>query len=524
MKSSSSCARKTCGAINKICVSTALIGLILAGCKPPPSGSRHSDASAHGHDHEAKTAQINAWTNGFEVFAEHQAPVAGKPTTFITHVTDLATGEPRREGAVLFLVSQGETSLEHLESKPARAGIYLPELKFPSVGSWRLELVISFEGKEARISLGEVSVVADDHAAAHAEIPNAPEGLSFLKEQQWKIPMRIEPASVHAISEQVRLSSRLLPLPGSTVSIPVLSPGIILPPPEGPMPRPGDPVKAGQVIARLQLPFSDLAVTLVEARSQAAKARTALEQAEVNLERTRRLVEQQARSQRELQEAEFAFRAAQATANAALALENAFGETNTPAQENASTILLTAPFDGILASTPSVDKNEFVVQRNGSLLLQAAVPQTEVHRFGEEVRLAVQPLGATNLYTYSGARFGPILDPQTATLPLSLAIVEPPPTLRAGTHAIVFAETKVVENSLALPLTAIVDEDGRPSAYVQLSGETFEKRDLSLGIRDRRFVQVLSGLQEGERVVTSGAFAIRLAAASSTIPAHGHAH
>ena len=81
-----------------------------------------------------------------------------------------------------------------------------------------------------------------------------------------------------------------------------------------------------------------------------------------------------------------------------------------------------------------------------------------------------------------------------------------------------------MEEALVVPVSALVDEDGRAVAFVQVSGETFEKRDLTLGIRDGAFVQVLSGLAEGERVVTKGAYAIRLASVSTTIPAHGHAH
>jgi membrane fusion protein, heavy metal efflux system len=87
-----------------------------------------------------------------------------------------------------------------------------------------------------------------------------------------------------------------------------------------------------------------------------------------------------------------------------------------------------------------------------------------------------------------------------------------------------FVETARVENTLSVPGAAIVEEDGRPIAFVQLSGETFEKRDLELGIRDGNQVQVLSGLTEGERVVTKGAYAVRLASVSSAIPAHGHVH
>ena len=47
---------------------------------------------------------------------------------------------------------------------------------------------------------------------------------------------------------------------------------------------------------------------------------------------------------------------------------------------------------------------------------------------------------------------------------------------------------------------------------------------MTLGLRDGEYIQVLSGLEEGEQVVTKGAYAIRLASVSTVIPAHGHAH
>jgi RND family efflux transporter MFP subunit len=61
---------------------------------------------------------------------------------------------------------------------------------------------------------------------------------------------------------------------------------------------------------------------------------------------------------------------------------------------------------------------------------------------------------------------------------------------------------------LAVPELVIVDENAKPVTYVQLGGETFEKRYLTLGKRDQGFVQVLSGLSEGEYIATKGAYAV----------------
>ncbi|NVO31872.1 hypothetical protein [Hymenobacter lapidiphilus] len=76
-------------------------------------------------------------------------------------------------------------------------------------------------------------------------------------------------------------------------------------------------------------------------------------------------------------------------------------------------------------------------------------------------------------------------------------------------------------NVLVLPLTAFVNIGGRPHVYVQRTGERFELRPVQTGPGDGRQVQLLSGVQEGERVIIGGAREIL----GATVPAeHGHSH
>jgi len=77
---------------------------------------------------------------------------------------------------------------------------------------------------------------------------------------------------------------------------------------------------------------------------------------------------------------------------------------------------------------------------------------------------------------------------------------------------------------LAVPVTAVVDDGGQDVVYVQPEGEAFERRIVHLGIRDRGYVQVLEGVERDEHVVTRGAYAVKLAASATQLPAHGHAH
>jgi multidrug efflux pump subunit AcrA (membrane-fusion protein) len=119
---------------------------------------------------------------------------------------------------------------------------------------------------------------------------------------------------------------------------------------------------------------------------------------------------------------------------------------------------------------------------------------------------------------------GSVIDPVTRTLPLVLAADNADGRLAIGAYARVFLVNGEPREVIAIPQQAIVDDTGIPVAFVQVEGEAFERRSLRLGIRDGRLVEVVSGLAEGERVVTVGAWSVKLAASSGAVPAHGHAH
>jgi len=75
-----------------------------------------------------------------------------------------------------------------------------------------------------------------------------------------------------------------------------------------------------------------------------------------------------------------------------------------------------------------------------------------------------------------------------------------------------------------VPAGAVVDDAGRPIVFVQRDGETFERRAVTLGARTGDLVQVTGGVASGDRVVTRGAYLVRLASLSTSVPAHGHVH
>ena len=48
-----------------------------------------------------------------------------------------------------------------------------------------------------------------------------------------------------------------------------------------------------------------------------------------------------------------------------------------------------------------------------------------------------------------------------------------------------------------MPSSAIVDDAGRPIVFVQVEGEAFERRPVTLGTREGDLVQVMSGVKPG---------------------------
>lgn len=518
---------------------TASTGLLLLlGC------NRAKDAShdgAHAPADEPKTAQVSVWTDRHEVFAEHRVVVAGAPTRFVTHVTDLKTLEPRREGPIRFRLALGqEPPLDHAEQAPSRAGIYEPKLTFPKAGEWSVSVFIPTDGGEAEVKLPPVKVFASASDAARAEVPEPPDGISFLKEQQWKVLSGTEPVGKRQLVEQLRLPATTTAKPGTLAAVTPPISGRLLLPPGKTMPLVGDKVQAGQTLALLQPAFGDVAARFVEAESAVTKAKVALEQARTVVDRVRKLADVQARSQRELQEAEAVFKTAQATHDAALALQATYRQTSDTEKTGAPlAIELRSPIAGAIVSQSGAAVGEFVAAEKAvftvldasTVFLEARIPEASVQRLSAAKKAGYEsPAEPGRFVPVTGDDGGRLvfLSPQVDAVTRTVALVYEVPNaagaLRVGQAVNLFVETSRAEDALAIPSSAIVEEDGRPIAFVQVAGETFQKRDLTLGIRAGNWVQVLAGLAEGERVVTKGAYAVRLASVSSAIPAHGHVH
>ena len=92
-----------------------------------------------------------------------------------------------------------------------------------------------------------------------------------------------------------------------------------------------------------------------------------------------------------------------------------------------------------------------------------------------------------------------------------------------GSFVEIFLLSTPMPNVIVLPRTALTEEQGLNFVYIQLDEEGYKRQEVTLCADNGIDVQILSGVNAGDAVVTKGAYQVRLASASSAIP-HGHAH
>jgi RND family efflux transporter MFP subunit len=506
---------------------------------------RHSDAeSDRGHDHgdaghaapaERPGASITHFGERTELFVEFPLLVRGEESRFAAHLNDLERFKPLEKGRVEVVLSGGGAPDERFEvTDPEPVGIFRPVVKPAHAAKRRLVLSVQSGGATDRHDLGEVQIhasVAEAVAAGEAEEP--PGLVPYLKEQQWRTDFATAPAVEAELRPSVLANGSIRARADgeSRIAAPVAGRVVAA---AGGFPFVGRQVRAGEVLAGLSPkvggdadPASlDLAVT---------QARLDLELARQDLERLVALAAAEAVPEKRVQDARRAVAEGEARLAAGEARKARF--EGAPSGGRAGKIPLRSTVAGTLAlvgASPGTFVEEgrevFHVVDLDRLWLEVAVPEADVGRIGRPTGAWFEVEGFERPFEVAPERggrvigFGGVIDPQTRTAPLVLELPNPDRELRVGMFARVHVLTGAPVKAVAVPASAIVDDGAEQVVFVEVSGERFERRPVRLGLRDRDRVQVLAGVEPGERVVSRGAYQVRLAAASGAIPQHGHVH
>jgi RND family efflux transporter MFP subunit len=298
----------------------------------------------------------------------------------------------------------------------------------------------------------------------------------------------------------------------------------------------GDRVRAGQVLATLEIPemeddLARAAAAIGQAEAEIATASDELHRAEAVhelahlsytriadvLKREPGLVPQQevdeARSRDVIAEAQVAAaKSGLRTAEQKNRVAHA-DQTRVETLHNYATI--TAPFDGVVtkryanagsmiqAGTASQTQAMPIVQlsQNNLLRLILPVPESAVARVhvGETVEVRVSSLGRT--FQGRVARFSDDIQPSTRTMDTEVDVPNPALTLIPGMYAEVNLRVNERRDALSVPLDAVDRGASSVRAYIVTPSGAIHIVPVTLGLEDDRRVEVRSGLHDGDLVV-----------------------
>lgn len=127
-------------------------------------------------------------------------------------------------------------------------------------------------------------------------------------------------------------------------------------------------------------------------------------------------------------------------------------------------------------------------------------------RIGQEARMSL-PYVPNREFVGRVTYVYPYLDKQTRVIKVRLEFANPTLELKPAMYANVTLRADLDRNALLIPREAFIDSGMRKVAFVALAGGKFQPRDIQTGVEaEDGLVEVQYGLDEGDRIVTSGQF------------------
>jgi RND family efflux transporter MFP subunit len=251
--------------------------------------------------------------------------------------------------------------------------------------------------------------------------------------------------------------------------------------------REGSRVSKGQLL--IQLDSRDLQADL-------ARAHAEVENAKAHLDRMNQLYVQDAVSKQEMENATRTYRVAEASRRAV--------------EAQLSYTMVRAPFEGVITEK-KVEAGELAspgqpllkMEDPLHLRLEATVAEGDLKSVsrGDKIPVVIDALGGQAL-TGLVSQILPAGDPQTHTFMVKVDLPKTP-GLKTGMFGR-FQLDKGLTQTILVPSAAVVERGELSSLYVVGSDQTARLRWVKLGRRFEQQVEILSGLNIGERVLVDG--------------------
>lgn len=475
---------------------------------------------------------ITDYSDKTELFVEFDPFVVNTPSTFLAHFTYMDTFKPFKEGYVeACLRFENKTKECFNVDAPASEGIFKPVAIPRQSGDAKLSIAIKLGRINVTHELGTFKVYESAE-----QIPLSKEAedesISYLKEQQWKVEFETQTVKKRLLRESVSTFAKievpanqeyLLSAPVS--GIVTLKEGVTV----------GTKLEKNMPVAYIT-PLLGQKEDISTLRFELKKANTDLALKKYDHERLQKLKASNAVSQNRLVIAEQEYEIAKARlANVTQRLKQFEADSD----RNLG-LSLNNPIHGtvnklIALSGSYVNEGDAIAHiiNAEKLWLNISIPQSDISKIGKplgaellsaELANDESPLAFTAGENAKFIYFNENIDPKTRCASLLFEIDNASSILKSGAVYAARAYTGKTVEALAIPESAVINDNGQHVVYIQVGGESFERRNVQTGLSDAGYIEVHSGVNEGEHIVSKGVYDVLLSSISPAAAGHGHAH
>jgi RND family efflux transporter MFP subunit len=265
----------------------------------------------------------------------------------------------------------------------------------------------------------------------------------------------------------------------------------------------GSTVNVGDVL--MQIDAKDIQQIVNSSSAQVASAESQLSLAESNLNRYKQLLEQGAISRSQYDQYLNAYNVAIAGVRQASA-QYAQGAN----QLDYSLLRVDKP--GVVSSISaeigqvvSAGQTVVTVIQDGEREVEISVPENRIEELRKATQLKVAFWALSNLTVDGTIReIAPMADQTTRTFKVRVSLLNLPPEIKLGMTAAVTVVGSNVQQTVNIPLAAVYQEaDTAPAVWV-VKDDVLTLRPITVGSFGNGTIQVLGGLQQGDRIVTAG--------------------
>lgn len=488
---------------------------------------------------------VTAWSEHYELFAETDPLIAGREAAAHAHFTYLPDFSALNEGSVTGILRGPDGREESfLAPKALRAGIFNVVFKPQREGTYDLVFRVRNSKASEDIPAGRVRVGA---AASPGNIPSNPvelplgapdaeavagEPVGFLKEQQWRTEFATAWAREGTLKRALRTPGKVLPAGGSEAILTAPVDGVVT---AASWPHPGLEVGRGAPLFVLT-PRVSADQSVARLRADIAELEAELGTAKERLDRLRELLQVEAASRRDVDEADARVKGLSARLDAARQDHAAAAAVRGGGGAGPESFRIASPIAGRVAEV-TVSPGQFVsagtplgrVVRTSPVWVELALQPEQAASFDQvPAGLSVRRWAGEEPFVIPGEDLrlvarSPEVHAGTGTVPVVLEVRRGVDVLRLGSR--IEAEVLLSQelSGIVIPASSLVDDSGVEVVYIQLDGESFDRREVRVEARQGPLALV-RGITSGERIVTKGGNAIRRSSLLGSGAVEGHVH